>query len=47
MRKHWAEYFTVITTAAIIPLEIWELAKRFSGAKIVVLVVNAAIVVYL
>ena len=47
MRKHWAEYFTVITTAALIPLEIYELASHFSWAKIVVLLVNLAIVVYL
>jgi uncharacterized membrane protein (DUF2068 family) len=47
MRKHWAEYFTVITTAGLIPLEIYELAKHFSWPKIAVLVVNVAIVVYL
>ena len=47
MRKHWAEYFTVITTGGLIPLEIYELAKRFTVAKVVVLIVNAAIVVYL
>ena len=47
MRKHWAEYFTVITTAALIPLEIYELVQHFSAAKIVVLLVNIAIVVYL
>jgi uncharacterized membrane protein (DUF2068 family) len=47
MRKHWAEYFTVITTAGLIPLEIYELARHFSWLKIAVLVVNIAIVVYL
>lgn len=47
MRKHWAEYFTVITTGGLIPLEIYELAKRFTAAKVIVLIVNAAIVVYL
>ncbi|MDQ6706819.1 MAG: DUF2127 domain-containing protein [Acidobacteriota bacterium] len=46
-RKHWAEYFTVITTAALIPLEIFELAKRFTSVKVAVLAVNVAIVVYL
>jgi uncharacterized membrane protein (DUF2068 family) len=34
MRKHWAEYFTVITTAGLVPLEIYELARHFSWAKI-------------
>jgi len=47
MRKHWAEYFTVITTAGLIPLEIYELARHFSWAKIIVLLVNIAIVIYL
>jgi uncharacterized membrane protein (DUF2068 family) len=47
IRKHWAEYFTVITTSGLIPLEIYELARHFSWAKIAVLVVNIAIVVYL
>lgn len=47
MRKHWAEYFTVITTAALIPVEIYELVERFSAVKILVLAVNIAIVWYL
>ena len=47
MRKHWAEYFTVITTAALIPLEVYELANHFSWGKILVLIVNVAILVYL
>jgi uncharacterized membrane protein (DUF2068 family) len=47
LRKRWAEYFTIITTAGLIPLEIYELAKHVTVAKIVVLVINVAIVVYL
>jgi uncharacterized membrane protein (DUF2068 family) len=47
MRKHWAEYFTVITTAALIPLEVYELVRRFTAVKVGVFVVNVAIVVYL
>lgn len=47
LRKHWAEYFTVITTAGLIPLEIYELVKHFTAVKVAVLVVNVAIVVYL
>ncbi|MDQ2948304.1 MAG: DUF2127 domain-containing protein [Acidobacteriota bacterium] len=46
-RKHWAEYFTIITTAVFIPLEIYELIERFSVMKILVLGVNVAIVWYL
>ncbi|MFL6351086.1 MAG: DUF2127 domain-containing protein [Bryobacteraceae bacterium] len=47
MRRHWAEYFTVITTAALIPLEIYEIVRRLSFPKITVLVINIGIVVYL
>jgi len=47
LRKGWAEYFTVITTAALIPLEIYELIHHLTNAKIVILAINVAIVVYL
>jgi uncharacterized membrane protein (DUF2068 family) len=47
LRKHWAEYFTVITTSALIPLEVYELAKHFTAAKVVILAINIAIVWYL
>jgi uncharacterized membrane protein (DUF2068 family) len=47
LRKHWAEYFTIITTGALLPLEIYELAKHVTMAKVIVLLINAAIVWYL
>ena len=47
MRKHWAEYFTVITTAAFIPLEVYELAHKFTLTRLGVALVNVAIVWYL
>ncbi len=47
LRKRWAEYFTIITTAGLIPLEIYEIVHRLTAAKIVVLAINVAIVVYL
>jgi uncharacterized membrane protein (DUF2068 family) len=47
LRKHWAEYFTVITTAALLPLEIYELVERFTAIKVGVLAINVAIVWYL
>ena len=47
LRKHWAEYFTVITTAVFIPLEVFEMVKHLTTAKVVVLVINIAIVWYL
>jgi uncharacterized membrane protein (DUF2068 family) len=47
LRKRWAEYFTIITTAGLIPLEIYELVHRLTAAKIVVFLLNVAIVAYL
>ena len=47
LRKHWAEYFTIFTTGALLPLEMYELAKHVTMVKIIVLVINAAIVWYL
>ncbi|MDQ3907802.1 MAG: DUF2127 domain-containing protein, partial [Acidobacteriota bacterium] len=47
LQKHWAEYFTVFSTAALIPLEIYELYERLSAAKVFALLVNVAVVIYL
>jgi uncharacterized membrane protein (DUF2068 family) len=47
LRKRWAEYFTIITTAGLIPLEIYEIVHHVTAAKIVVLLINVAIVAYL
>jgi uncharacterized membrane protein (DUF2068 family) len=46
-RKRWAEYFTIITTASFLPLEVYELVSRFSGGKVLALVINLAVVAYL
>ena len=47
MKKHWAEYFTVISTAVFIPLEVYEIFHRFTFVRVGVLIVNVAIVWYL
>jgi uncharacterized membrane protein (DUF2068 family) len=47
LRKRWAEYFTIITTAGLIPLELYEMSRHLTGGKIIVLIVNVAIVLYL
>jgi uncharacterized membrane protein (DUF2068 family) len=47
LRKRWAEYFTIITTAGLIPLEIYELVHHATTVKTVVLAVNVVIVAYL
>ena len=47
LQKYWAEWFTVAATGSLIPLEIYEAVHRFSGFKLVALIANIAIVVYL
>ncbi len=47
LRKRWAEYFTVITTGGLIPLEIFEMSRHFTVAKLVVTIINVLIVWYL
>jgi uncharacterized membrane protein (DUF2068 family) len=43
----WAEYLTVIATASLVPVEIYELQKHFTMLKVGVIVINIAMVVYL
>lgn len=45
--KHWAEYMTLISTSLFLPLEIYELARHFTWAKVAVTVLNLLIVIYL
>ena len=47
LRRRWAEYFTVIVTGFFIPLELYELTRRISVTRLVVLAINVAIVWYL
>lgn len=47
LRKRWGEWLTVIITSSLVPVEVYEMYRHFSGAKVVVLLVNIAIVVYL
>jgi len=46
-RRTWAEWLTVIATSSLIPLEVYHLARHPSVGKVVTLVANVAIVVYL
>ncbi len=47
LRKVWGEYFTVLATGFFIPLEIYEVARSFTPVRIVILIINILIVVYL
>ena len=45
--KYWAEWFTVIATGSLVPLELYETLHGFGWLKLAALIGNAAIVVYL
>jgi uncharacterized membrane protein (DUF2068 family) len=47
LRKHWAEWFTVIATGSLIPFEIYEVFHKFNLLKLAALLANVAIVIYL
>lgn len=46
-QKRWAEYLTFIATAVLVPAEVYELTHRLSPLKIITLIINLAVVVYL
>ena len=46
-RKKWAEWFTVAVTISFIPFEVYELVKHATIGKVVTLVANIVIVIYL
>jgi uncharacterized membrane protein (DUF2068 family) len=45
--KRWAEWFSVIITSSLVPVEIYEMYRHPSAIKILVLIVNVAVVGYL
>ena len=47
LRKPWAEWFTTIMTASLIPIELYEIIHHPTLTKVGILVINVAIVVYL
>ena len=47
LHKRWAEWLTVISGAGFIPLEIYEVFGHANWRRILVVVINTAIVIYL
>src|ERR1700722_3701749 len=47
LRKRWGEWLTIIITSSLVPIELYEIYRHPSWAKVVVLILNVAIVVYL
>jgi uncharacterized membrane protein (DUF2068 family) len=46
-QRRWAEYLTFIATTLLLPIEVYELTASLSWFKVIALIVNLAIVVYL
>lgn len=47
LRKRWAEWFVVIVTSTLLPLEIYEIIHKVSVIKIAVTVINLLVIAYL
>jgi uncharacterized membrane protein (DUF2068 family) len=47
LRQRWAEYLTIIITASFIPFEIIAVVRRFGPVRVVVVLINIAVVWYL
>src|SRR5215813_1010266 len=47
LRKRWAEFLTIVSTAALIPLEVYEIFQHPTFTRVFLLLVNIAVVVYL
>ena len=45
--KRWAEWLTVVITSSLVPLEAYEIHRHPTPLKIIVLLINLAIVGYL
>jgi uncharacterized membrane protein (DUF2068 family) len=47
LRRRWAEFFSIILTTSFIPIELWEIHRHVTIPKLVLLVLNLAVVAYL
>ena len=45
--KRWAEFLTIIATASLLPIEIYELVQKVDALKISVLILNIIILLFL
>jgi uncharacterized membrane protein (DUF2068 family) len=45
--KRWAEYLTLIVTASLLPLEVYEMTHRLTPFKVSAFMINVAVVAYL
>jgi uncharacterized membrane protein (DUF2068 family) len=47
LRKVWAEWITLVTTFALIPIEVHEVMRRVTWLRVVILILNIIVAIYL
>ena len=47
LRKPWARWFTIGATSSLLPIEVYEIVREAHPVRVIVLLANVAIVVYL
>jgi uncharacterized membrane protein (DUF2068 family) len=47
MQKVWAEYFTIVLTAGMLPYEVYEIVDHFSWFKVGLMMLNVLVLLYL
>jgi len=47
LAKRWGEYFAMVATSLGLPLEIYDLSRKFTVTALVLLLINLALVLYL
>jgi len=47
LRRSWARWFTIAATSSLIPLEVYEIVREPQLLRVLVLLLNTAVVVYL
>jgi len=47
LRKPWARWFTIAATSSLLPIELYEIVREVHPIRVIVLLANVAIVVYL
>ena len=46
-RQRWAQWLTIVATSSLMPLELDQLIKEFTAVRLLVLLLNAAVVLFL
>ena len=47
LRRPWARWFTIVATSSLVPIELYEIVREPRPLRILILLVNLAVVIYL